>query len=289
MYGYIRPHVDELRVNEYKRFRTAYCGVCEALRHEYGLTARFLVSYDMTFLAMLSLQGTELPEGRRCPVHPFRKLPCVCGNDALIDAADFSVILAYEKLRDDAADESGFASLRAKIAKSFLKRAYRKASAKKPALSENTAACLAELAKLEADGSASLDETADCFARLLAFSASDAKDSSTGRVRAEILYHIGRAVYILDAVDDFAEDRRKGRFNPLCVRYAGDTLSDEEKKAVRGTLNASLSRAMSAAELLPDTAWKPIIENTISLGVPASAEAVFAGTWNKNTKKTEDL
>ncbi len=289
MYGYIRPYVNELRVNEYKRFRTAYCGLCEALRHEYGFAARFLVSYDMTFLALLSLEGAEIPEGRRCPVHPFRKLPCVCGNDVLTDAADFSVILACEKLRDDAADESGFASLRAKIVGSFLKRAYRKASSKKPMLAENTAACLAELSKLEAGGSVSLDETADCFAHLLAFSASGAKGGSAGRVRAEILYHIGRAVYILDAVDDFAEDRRKGRFNPLCVRYEGDILSYEEKKAVRGTLNASLSRAMSAAELLPDTVWKPIIENTISLGVPASAEAVFAGTWNKNTKKTEDL
>ena len=55
MYGYIRPDIGELRINEYRRFRSAYCGLCEALRQRYGVLARFLIGYDMTFLALLSL------------------------------------------------------------------------------------------------------------------------------------------------------------------------------------------------------------------------------------------
>ena len=55
MYGYIRPDIGELRINEYRRFRSVYCGLCEALRQRYGVLARFLIGYDMTFLALLSL------------------------------------------------------------------------------------------------------------------------------------------------------------------------------------------------------------------------------------------
>ena len=61
-------------------------------------------------------------------------------------------------------------------------------------------------------------------------------------------------------------------------------LTAEEKAEIRATLNLSLSRAMSAAALLPESTWTPIIENILSCGVPHVADAVFAGTWKKNRK-----
>lgn len=99
MYGYIRPDIGELRINEYRRFRSAYCGLCEALRQRYGVLARFLIGYDMTFLALLSLSPETAIEQRRCVVHPLRKQPCICGMTELFDAADYTVILAYQKCR----------------------------------------------------------------------------------------------------------------------------------------------------------------------------------------------
>ena len=87
MYGYIRPDIGELRINEYRRFRSAYCGLCEALRQRYGVLARFLIGYDMTFLALLSLSPETAIEQRRCVVHPLRKQPCICGMTELFDAA----------------------------------------------------------------------------------------------------------------------------------------------------------------------------------------------------------
>ena len=99
MYGYIRPDIGELRINEYRRFRSVYCGLCEALRQRYGVLARFLIGYDMTFLALLSLSPETAIEQRRCVVHPLRKQPCICGMTELFDAADYTVILAYQKMQ----------------------------------------------------------------------------------------------------------------------------------------------------------------------------------------------
>ncbi len=289
MYGYIRPDVGELRINEYRRFRSTYCGLCEALRQQYGAMARFLVSYDMTFLALLSLSPETSIEQRRCPVHPLRKQPCICGTPELFDAADYTVILAYQKMIDDTSDEKGFRALRARAAVRLLRRSYRKAAARQPEFDENARQCLERLTAVEKGGSASLDEAADCFARLMAFPANRASDPMLRRVRGEILYHAGRAVYILDAADDYVSDQKNGRYNPLCLRFVSDAMSAEEKAEIRATLNLSLSRAMNAANLLPESAWKPILENILSCGVPHVADAVFAGTWKKNRKNTEDL
>lgn len=289
MYGYIRPDIGELRVNEYLRFRTVYCGLCGALRRRYGVLSRFLISYDMTFLAALTLPAETDIQQKRCPVHPFRKRPCLCPCASLYDAADFTVIFAYRKMEDDAADESGFRSFRGRVGKWLLSRAYRRAAAYQPQFDEALRDSLRRLAAAEAAGSAAIDPAADCFAGALAFPAGRTTDETLRRLQSEILYHIGRAVYILDAADDYASDKKHGRYNPLCVRFGGDTMTQPEKDEIRATLNLSLSRAMNACVLLPEGKWKPILENIVSCGVPHTADAVFAGTWKKNRKNTEDL
>lgn len=289
MYGYIRPDIGELRINEYRRFRSMYCGLCEALRQRYGGLSRFLVSYDMTFLALLTLSPETAIDSRRCPVHPLRKQPCICGVKELYDAADYTVILAYQKMMDDAADEKGFRALRAQLAVRLIRSCYRKAAARQPEFDENARQCLERLAAIEKSGGASLDASADCFARLMAFPAGRASSAALRREQSEILYHAGRAVYILDAADDYAADRKNGRYNPLCLRFNSAAMTAPEKEEIRATLNLSLSRAMSAAELLPESAWKPILENILSCGVPHVADEVFAGAWKKNRKNTEDL
>ena len=123
----------------------------------------------------------------------------------------------------------------------------------------------------------------------MAFPADRLADEMQRRLQSEILYHVGRTVYILDAADDYSDDRKNGRYNPLCLRFGSEVMTAEEKAEIRATLNLSLSRAMSAAALLPESAWTPIIENILSRGVPHVADAVFAGTWKKNRKNTEDL
>ena len=197
MYGYIRPDIGELRINEYRRFRSAYCGLCEALRQRYGVLARFLIGYDMTFLALLSLSPETAIEQRRCIVHPLRKQPCICGMTELFDAADYTVILAYQKMQDDAADEKGFRSIRARLALRLLRSRCRKAAARQPKFDENVRQCLSQLAAVEERGSASLDEAADCFARLMAFPADRLADEMQRRLQSEILYHVGRAGRLL--------------------------------------------------------------------------------------------
>ena len=282
MYGYVRPDKRELKVREYELFRAAYCGLCETLRERYGLISRLLVNYDMTFLAMVLFQGKTDTEVRRCPVHPLGKRWCVCDSDALSAAADYSVILSWWKLRDNAADEDALQSLLSVSGSLALKKAYQKAAAARPDFDASVRKCLEELSQLENEKCASLDRTADCFARLLSSAAADG-DSQQRRIRRELFYHVGRFVYIIDAVDDLARDIREDKFNPLRYRFelSGEKLDEEQLEQVRSTLNMSQRSAAAALSLREADSWQPILENIVMTGLPQVQELVFSGRWNK--------
>mgnify|MGYP005925186985 CR=1 FL=1 len=57
MFGYVLPRRDRLSEEAQARYHAAYCGLCRALKLEYGFAARFLVNYDMTFLYFLLREG----------------------------------------------------------------------------------------------------------------------------------------------------------------------------------------------------------------------------------------
>ena len=286
MYGYVRPDKGELKIREYERFRAMYCGLCEALRERYGLPARFIVNYDLTFLAMV-LAGDEKIEPRRCPVHPTAKRPVVCRSEALNAAADYSVILAWWKLRDSVADDAAAKAALSRAGSTALRRAYQKAASQRERFDRHTREGLAELSELEKEHCASLDRTADCFAGILASVSEETEDPDKRRIRKEIFYHVGRMVYILDAVDDLKDDVRDHTYNPLIYRFSleGDELNEEQRREIRSTLNLSQRNAAAALQLRQEDPWQPILENIICLGLPRVTELVFSGQWNR--KKTD--
>ena len=289
MYGYIRPDRGELRGREYELFRAEYCALCHTLRKRYGPAARFAVNYDFTFMAIVL--ASEKPEAHalRCPVHPFQKRSVLRSDDALEAAADYSIILAWWKIIDTFEDENGAYAAAAAAGQAVLRNAYRKAALQRPAFDANVRECLAELKRLEKADEPSLDRAADCFARILAEAASDASDENVRRVRRELFYHIGRSVYILDAVDDLSEDLRTGSYNPLRHRLKpGEVKLDEnETESIRSTLNLSQRCAAAAVTLRKPDQWQPVLENIVMVGLPEVTSLVLAGQWNKRNRRGE--
>ena len=293
MYGYVRPDKGDLKVSEYERFRGMYCGLCHVLKERYGPACRYLVNYDFTFLAMLFAEGADAQsQPRRCPYHPLRKTVCPVSGDSLSAAADCTVILAYWKLRDGASDKGFFSALGCRIVCGVLRRNYKKATLRQPDFAAAAEENLLALAELEKAKTASLDEVADRFARLLQAAAPAAPEEAKSRILRELLYHLGRIVYILDAVDDLSEDIFNGNYNPLCYRFeiSGDKLSPEDVLTLRGTLQMSYNALCGAFALLEQGEYNGILSNVIYRGLPAVTQAVFDGSWksvSKNKTKRE--
>lgn len=287
MYGYVRPVKGELKVSEYERFRGVYCGLCHELKRRYGFLCRFLVNYDFTFLAMiLAGDGEQGTCAKRCVSHPFRKTQCLAGCDSLAAAADRTVILGWWKLMDGADDKTFPASWGYKLACFLLRRAYRKAAKSRPAFSRAVADNLRQLQQLERQNCPSLDETADKFAAILRSIAAEERDGTRQRVLGEFLYHLGRIIYILDAVDDLAEDVKSDSYNPLRYRFhpEGGKLAAADEAELRISMQHSHNAISAALSLLPENVYSGIISNTVYLGLPAVTQAVFSGTWKASPK-----
>ncbi len=285
MYGYVRPARGELLVREYDDFRAVYCGLCHSLKRGFGPLARFALSYDLTYLAMLLWEpGETCTELRRCPASPLGKKKCCCACSALDKAAAVAVILARGKLADTLADEGFFKRLCARP-----KYLAAKSWAKKAGMPEYDAAVtrnLAELAELERAGCRSLDMVADKFALCLSEAGKCAENENRARIISQILYHTGRVIYILDAYSDLGEDAAAKRYNAVAARYLDDGVLDEtEKEALRETLTDSLALMAADFELLPETKYTPVLRNIITLGLPTTVQLVLDGEYKPDRRR----
>lgn len=87
---------------------------------------------------------------------------------------------------------------------------------------------------------------------------------------------------MIDAQDDLEEDAQAGRYNPVAARFG----PQGNREALELTLNHSLNRMYSAAQLLSFGSRWPVIENILYLGLPLVQRAVFEGSWKQIQKQT---
>lgn len=284
MFGYVRPLKGKLSQEDWDAYQAAYCGLCHCLKRRCGFAARFTLNYDFVFLALLLEQGERRPApARRCAAHPIRGRNALEPSPAMDLCAGRSVILAYHKLLDSARDDGLWKGLKSRLAALLLHRAYRKARKEQGAFDAHVRACLSELSALEKENSPKLDRVADTFARLLAFAAPDAQEA-VDRPRRQLLYHLGRWVYLADAVDDLAEDARTGCYNAVSARFGPQPDMDY----LSTTMTHSLNLIHSAFQLLPRGCWSALLENILYLGLPRVQQLVLAGKWGAREKKKQE-
>lgn len=268
MFGYVTVCKDTLSEQGYKNFKAYYCGLCRATGKQCSQSSRMGLSYDITFLAIVLSSAdkseTEMQD-RKCFLHPMRENICAENDRAVDYAADMGVILSYLKLLDDWHDER---SIKALFGLLFFRRGIRKAKKRYPKIYDGIWECLDNLSRLEKDGCAEIDETADCFAKILEilFTPDFIEDESTKRVLAWLGYNIGRWIYIIDAYNDIAKDMKKKSYNTFLIKYRGKPL-EEIKKELAEKLDISmtftLENAASAYNLLTVYKNKEVLDNII--------------------------
>ena len=281
MFGYVRTFRPELKCKDFNLYSATYCGLCGCMRRRYGIIAPMFLSYDFTFLALLlwDEEATFQPCAGRCLAKPWRKKAMCPVSPVLEETADKSVILTYWKLRDGITDERGVKKLLAAALSLLLKPAYSKAAGLQSEFDTDVQRHLADLSRLEQENCPSIDRTADTFACLLRDAAR--RDGEQGRVLEQILYHVGRWIYLADARDDLGQDREDGTYNPLLLRF-GAVCDDE---ALKDTMDHSLEMAASAMELGRFGCRAPVLENILYLGLPLVQKAVFDGSWSQLKKQ----
>jgi len=286
MFGYVRPVHAKLTEKEKEHYGAVYCGLCHAMGKRYGFPARFTLTYDFAFLAMLLAPADACFSAckKRCPTHPFRKKKDCMAFEALETAADKSIILTWYKICDDVKDKKGFEGAPARCLKLLFKRAYKKAALLQPEFDRAVELHLSRLQDMEREKHVGLDRPADTFARILE-AAAPQEENPRDRVLRNLLYHVGRWIYLVDAWDDLSEDRRNGNYNPMDMRFSGKP--EEHLEEVKLTLTHSIKLAISACQLESFGIFQRVIENILYFGLPTVQNAVLTGKWHEMRKGKE--
>lgn len=288
MYGYVRTYAPELKVRQQEYYRAVYCGLCRTMGKCTGQCSRLTLSYDFTFFALVRMALTgKYPAvtSRRCPVHPLRRRPMADPTEDLSLCACLSAILAYHKVRDDLRDERGLkrtaATAVAPFVGSIRQRAIRRGYVE---ADRRVELAMRKLFELESSRPASVDEPATLFGELMAALLSHGLEGNQAKLAHTIGLRVGRFVYILDAADDYAEDVKKGRYNPLACLYGNPAMTelpDRKREELRIALLVELTELERAFDLL-DTAGNPdlggLLSNILYEGLPRQAERVLFGT-----------
>lgn len=222
MFGYIKPETPYLYIKDDTLYKALYCGVCKSIGGQCGQVARLALTYDVAFFSALThnMAGEDVKiEPKRCVAHWIKKRP-IAKRDRLTDfAACLNAVLAYYKLLDDVTDEK-----KGRIKASFFKKGKKRADKKYPLMSKIVAGKYAELRVLEKENCDSLDRVAEPFAMMLKELADYALEEKRSESGGLIFYYLGKWIYLVDALDDYDKDVKKGNYNPLY--YAFGKLPD---------------------------------------------------------------
>ncbi len=288
MYGYVRIHAPEMKVREQEYYRAVYCGLCRTMGKCTGQCSRATLSYDFTYFALVRMALTgKYPafKARRCLAHPTRRRPMAEPTEDLALCAYMSAILAYHKVRDDLRDERGMKRTAATAVAPFVGSLRRRALKRGYTAADIAVAeAMQALCALEESRPPSVDEPAELFGQLMAVLLAYGLEGNRAKLARKIGRHVGRWVYILDAADDYAEDVRRGRYNPLACLYGqGDTLPSELSAEKREELRVALLCELSELECafdLQDVSDNPdldgVLRNILYLGMPKEAERVLS-------------
>lgn len=297
MFGYVRVNRPECRIREYEYYRGVYCGLCRSIGRCTGQCARMALGYDLAFMAVarLALEGlTPTLEPSRCIAHPLRRRlmarPAAGSREEEIFSlcACANTLLSYYKLCDDVADEKGLRRLGARMVRLLGARAYRRARRRYGALDDLLREGLSALSEAEKQNVESVDQPAELFGRILGGILSFGLADGARRIAYDVGFHIGKWVYMVDAADDYAEDVKRGRFNPL-ARSWGEAWSEADRASFGEALTAELMAAERGLDLLdyPDENARGVIENIMYSGMPAVAKRVLDGRGKEKEGRNE--
>ena len=211
MFGYILPDKPYLYLKDETLYNSLYCGICKSLKKQTGQISRFTLSYDMAFMSALAhnIKGVDVKiEKKRCIAHTIKKRPIAKPDNISLAIASINVILAYYKLKDDVIDEN-----KGNFKSAVFKRAYKRAKKQFPTVDESVKTCYENLLQLEKDKVDSIDIVADCFAVMLLEISKVIFEEKSTEYTENLIYAIGKWIYLIDALDDYDKDIKKNNFN----------------------------------------------------------------------------
>lgn len=274
MFGYVTINKPELKIREYERYHSFYCGLCHTLKKRHGRLGQFTLTYDMTFLVIF-LSSLYEPKTycckERCMAHPIQthlerhnKITAYC--------ADMNIALMFHKLLDDWKDDRTLKSIGGM---NLLRHRYYLVRCNYPKTCQNIEWYLRQLSIYESENVQDIDKTAGCFGQLMG-TLFDYQQDIWSPYLKRFGFYLGKFIYILDAYLDLENDQKKENYNPL-MKLSQSMERKQFDQTCQTMLELMIGDACSEFEKLP-------LEQDVDL----LRNILYAGVWKKYTKTQKE-
>lgn len=277
MFGYITPDTPYLFKKDEKLYQAVYCGLCKSIGKGCGQCARTALTYDMAFASALihNICGEDVViEKKRCVLHWFKRRPIAKVDDLTIALGCVNTALAYNKLCDDKRDGDKKGALR-----HLYKKGYGRAAKRYPQISEIIDEYMAEQARIEDNNCKIMDEAAEPTAVMMLGVSRIILGEFATVYTDKLFYSLGKWVYLIDALDDYDKDVKKGRYNVIfntcgqnCKEEALKTHG-EEIKFVFDILFADMRECLANIKFNFN---HDLTDNIILRGIPFKSREIYA-------------
>ncbi|MGW4796296.1 DUF5685 family protein [Nonomuraea sp. NPDC004297] len=257
MLGIVRPCRHALCKGLFADWMGHLCGLCLALRDEHGHLSRLVTNYDGLLVSVLTEAQSPASASRRragpCALRGFKSADVVESEGVRL-AASVSLLLAAGKVRDHVSDGDG-AYARRPVAAGATRLAGRWSSAgtatagalgfdPTPLTTAADRQALLERVPAQASPRRGLPEltvpTEDAVAAAFAHTAVLAGRPHNREALETAGRGFGRLAHLIDAVEDLADDRASGAYNPLAATGTGLDEARRHCDAAHAELRAAV-------------------------------------------------
>ena len=290
MFGYVRTDTPYLFIKDDKLYRAMYCGVCKGISEVCGQTARMGLSYDVTFLSVLlhNLAGVDVKiEKSHCLTHCIRARQMAEVDEITRRLGALNTALVYFKYTDDIADGD-----RGRGKRLWFKKGYRQVQKKYPEIARIVRENMQAQEKVEQAKTDSIDRAADATATMLAEFSDYVLEEKKTEFSHNLCYAIGKWIYLIDALDDYDKDKKKGAYNPFLLAYGAESrtalLQGEQGAEVRFVFNAIFFDIRENLSRLTFHFNRDLSDNILLRGLPMMTRRIMDGCGASGKCKKED-
>ena len=277
MFGYVRADTPYLYVKDDTLYHAMYCGLCKGIGKVCGNAARMGLSYDVTFLSVLlhNIAGQDVKiEKQHCLTHCIRTRQMAEVDELTQKLGALNTILVYYKIQDDIQDGD-----KGKARKLWFQGGFKRAKKRYPQIEQIVRENMSAQSQTERAQTESIDRAADATATMIAeFSHYALGDKSTANTR-NLFYAIGKWIYLIDALDDYDKDKKKGAYNPFIRAFNEENKrallegkNGDEVRFVFHSLFSDIRENMSQIRFLFN---RDLVDNVLLRGLPTMTKQVM--------------
>lgn len=266
-------------------YRAMYCGVCKGISQSCGQGARMGLTYDVAFLSVIlhNIAGIDVKiEKQHCLTHCIRSKMMANVDDMTKKLGALNTALVYYKYTDDILDGD-----KGRGKRLWFVSGHKKTVENYPEIERIVRENLAAQQETEKSKTESLDRAADASANMMAELSDYLLEDKKTPYTHNLFYAVGKWIYLIDALDDYDKDKKKGAYNPFVLSYSCEDKADLMKRRRKDVEFVFHSLFFDIRENLSKIKFhfnRDLSDNILLRGLPSETKRVMCSAACKRCK-----